>query len=91
MSKINSISIATSERYALALFELAREDSDLDKIKQDTKDLLDLYKSSEEMQDFIKNPTQDLKIQLYFVEKISEIMKFSTTLKNFLSILVNKR
>tara|TARA_B110000971_G_scaffold147410_1_gene150589 strand:- start:975 stop:1532 length:558 start_codon:yes stop_codon:yes gene_type:complete len=91
LSKINSISIVTSERYALALFELAREDSDLDKIKQDTKDLLDLYKSSEEMQDFIKNPTQDLKIQLYFVEKISEIMKFSTTLKNFLSILVNKR
>tara|TARA_B100001063_G_C16724752_1_gene535691 strand:- start:480 stop:1037 length:558 start_codon:yes stop_codon:yes gene_type:complete len=91
LSKINTFSIVASERYALALYELAKEDNDLEKTDQDSRDLLSLYKSSDEVKYFIKNPTQDLKIQLSFVEKISEIMKLSKTLKNFLSILVSKR
>ena len=91
MSKTNTFSIVASERYALALYQLAKEDNDLEKTDQDSRDLLSLYKSSDEVKYFIRNPTQDLKIQLSFVEKISEIMKLSKTLKNFLSILVNKR
>jgi F-type H+-transporting ATPase subunit delta len=80
-----------SGRYALALYELSKENSDLDKIEQGVEDFLQLYKSSEEIKYFIKNPTQDLKAQLEVVEKISKVMNFSTNLKNFICVLINKR
>ena len=91
MSSNRSFSTETSERYARALFELAKEDSNLINIEKNMKELLKIFKLNKEFQNFIKNPTQSINNQLLAVNKISEAMTFSKSLKNFLSLLVVKR
>ena len=91
MSSNKSFSTETSERYALALFELSRENSELDIIEKNVSDFLELYSSSKELENFVKNPTQLYINQITVIKEISTIMKLSQTLEKFLSILVVKR
>ena len=91
MSSLKSFSTETSERYARALFELAKENSELDLIERNAENLIELYDKSEDLKNFIKNPTKDLKVQDQAIDKISEMMKFTKTFKNFLLVLVQKR
>ena len=91
MSSNKSFSAETGERYARALFELAKENSELDSIEINLKELKTVYQENEELKKFIKNPTQSFQNQLNVINKISEIMNFTKILKNFLSILVTKR
>ena len=88
MSSNKSFSTETSERYALALFELSKENSELDTVEKNVRDFLELYISSQELENFVKNPTQ---LYINQIKEISKIMKFSQTLEKFLSILVVKR
>ena len=55
------------------------------------QELLNIYDSSSELRNFIKNPTHSFANQLAAVESITKKMEFSLTIKNFLSILVIKR
>ena len=48
MSTSKSFSNETSERYARALFELANENSEIDKIENNLNDFLSAYNRSEE-------------------------------------------
>ena len=91
MSSNKSFSSQTSSRYAKAIFELAYENNELDIIEKNMQELLKIYESSSELQNFIKNPTHSFANQLEVVKKITEKMKFSLTIKNFLSVLVVKR
>ena len=91
MSSNKSFSTETSERYALALFELSRENSELDIVEKNVCDFLELYNSSQELENFVKNPTQLYTNQIRVIKEISKIMKFSQNLEKFLSILVVKR
>jgi F-type H+-transporting ATPase subunit delta len=81
----------TSERYARALFAVASENSEVDKIENNLNDFLNLYNSSAEFKNFIKNPTQTTENQLNVINIISEKLGFSKNLKNFLYLLVKKR
>ena len=91
MNSNKSFSTETSERYALALFELANENSELEKVENNIKELLRIYEINEELENFIKNPTHPIVSQLQVIQKISKTMNFPKTLNNFLSILVTKR
>ena len=91
MSSNKSFSTETSERYALALFELSKENSELDIVEKNVSDFLELYSSSQELENFVKNPTQLYINQIRVIKEISKIMKFSQTLEKFFSILVVKR
>mgnify|MGYP001453440901 FL=1 len=91
MSSNKSFSTETSERYALALFELCKENSELDKVESNISDLLRIYDDNAELKNFLKNPTQSFSNQIKIVNQVSDIMKFSKTLNNFLLILVTKR
>ena len=91
MSSNKSFSTETSERYALALFELASENSEIEIIEKNTKELLSIYDTNEELENFIKNPTHSITNQLEVMQNISKIMNFSTILNNFLLVLVTKR
>ena len=91
MSSNKSFSTETSQRYALALFELANENSELETIEKNIKDLLKIYDMNKELESFIKNPTHSISNQLQFIQKFSKSMNFTRTLNNFLSILVTKR
>ena len=58
MSTNKSFSTETSERYSRALFEVAQESSELEKIENDIKNFASLLINSLEIKNFIHNPTQ---------------------------------
>ena len=91
MSSNKSFSSETTNRYALALYELAIEKSGLEAIVKDINELLVVYNTSEDFKNFIKDPTQSQSSQLELLNKISIEMNLSKITKNFLSILVGKR
>ncbi len=91
MSSKKSFSSETANRYSLALYELAEENSELSVVEKNINDLLFIYNSNEELKNFIKNPTQSQSNQLTLINKLSVEMNLSKIVKNFLSILVTKR
>ena len=80
MSGIKTFSNETSERYALALFELANEKSELEIIEKDITFLLEICKNNSDFNSFLKNPTNQLELQSKVFAEISKIMKLN---KNF--------
>jgi F-type H+-transporting ATPase subunit delta len=91
LSTNKSFSSETASRYALALYELAKENSELDAVEKNVNDILVIYNTSQDFKNFIKNPTQSQSIQLEIINKISNQMNLSKITINFLSVLVNKR
>ena len=67
MSTNKSFSSETSERYSRALFEVASESKELDKVENDVRNFQSLFNSSSEIKNFIQNPTQS-KIKLLYVQ-----------------------
>ena len=91
MSTNKSFSSETSERYSRALFEVAHESNELDKIENDIRHFQSLFNSSSEIKNFIQNPTQNKNIQNSVINLISEKLSFSKNLKNFFLLLIEKR
>ena len=91
MSSNKSFSTETANRYALALFELANENSELEIVEKNIQDLLQIYNSSSDLKNFIKNPTQSQFNQLKVIQELSSKMNLLKVVNNFLSILVTKR
>ena len=91
MSSNKSFSTETSERYSRALFEVCKESNELEKIESDVNKFLLILNSSSDVENFIKNPTQNLDQNSSVVNLLSEKLKFSKNLKNFLLLLIEKR
>ena len=91
MNANKSFSIETSERYSRALFEVAKEANDLEKVEQDIKIFQSLLKSSLEIKNFIQNPTHSKETQISVIRLLSEKLKFSKNLSNFAFLLIEKR
>ena len=91
MSSNKSFSSETANRYALALYELAEENSELQVVERDAKELLVIYNTSDDLKNFLMNPTQSQSNQLDVLNKITNEMNLSKLVKNFLSILITKR
>ncbi len=91
MSGTKTFSNETSERYALALFELANEKSELDVIEKDITFLLDICRRNSDFNSFLKNPTNQLELQSKVFTEISKLMKLNKNLSNFLQLIINKR
>ena len=91
MSSNKSFSSETTNRYALALYELAKENSELEVVEKNVNEVLAIYNTSEDLKNFIKNPTQSQSSQLEVLKKVSIGMNLSKITHNFLSILVSKR
>ena len=91
MSAHKSFSTETSERYSRALFEVAKEAGDLAKIETDIKIFKSLLENSLELKNFFNNPTQSINNQNNVNELLSKKLSFSKNLKNFFSLLIEKR
>ena len=91
MSSKKSFSSETANRYALALYELAKENSELEVVEKDVEELLAIYNTSADFKNFIKNPTQSQSSQLDILNKISVKTSLSKIVENFLSVLITKR
>ena len=72
MSTNKSFSTETSERYSRALFEVAQEASELEKIENDIKNFASLLINSLEIKNFIHNPTQSKDNQNNVIEELTE-------------------
>ena len=83
-----SFSSETANRYALALYELASENSELEAVEKNISELLNIYSTSEDLKKFIKNPTQSQSTQLEILNRISKQMNLTKIIQNFLSVLV---
>ncbi len=91
MNANKSFSTETSERYSRALFEVAQESGELEKIEADIKTLKVILKDSPELKNFLQNPTQSVETQINAIDILSKKLKFSKDLKNFIFLLIEKR
>ena len=91
MSTNKSFSTETSERYSRALFEVAKETNDLEKIEKDIQNFQFLLDNNSEIKNFIHNPTQSKENQNNVINLLSDKLNFSKNLKNFMFLLIEKR
>ena len=91
LSKDTGFSITSAERYSLALFELSEENNLLSQIEEQSSSILNLIGQSEDFSNLIKDPTTSQEDLLKVINTISEINKFESLFKNFLSFLIQKR
>ena len=91
MSTNKSFSTETAERYSRALFEVSKETGELEKVESDIKNFQLLLNSSEEIKNFIKDPTQNFGRQINMINLLAEKLRFSKNLKNFFLLLIDKR
>ena len=83
MSSNKSFSSETANRYALALYELAKENSELEVVEKNVNEVLAIYNTSKDLKNFIKNPTQSQSSQLEVLKKISVGMSLSKIILTF--------
>jgi len=90
LSSKSTFSNSTSKSYALALYELANENSDLDKVEEGVRNLGLLIEQSPDFKEMILSPTilKDDKKNVIF--SIADKNNFSNTLKKFLGFLSTK-
>ena len=91
MSKNKGFSITSTERYSLALYELASENNVISQVEDQSSSMLNLISSSKDFSNLIKDPTNSQEDLLKVLNIISENDKLESLLKNFLSFLVIKR
>ena len=70
MSSKSTFSNSTSRSYALALYELSKENSDLDKIETEMRSFEKLLKESSDFKEMILSPTvsKEEKKKCYFYD-----------------------
>ena len=91
MSTNKSFSTETSERYSRALFEVAQEASELERIENDINNFASILNNSQEIKNFIHNPSQSKENQNNALKLLAEKLNFSKNLKNFMFLLIEKR
>tara|TARA_B100001121_G_scaffold310052_1_gene339288 strand:- start:1485 stop:2033 length:549 start_codon:yes stop_codon:yes gene_type:complete len=88
---MKSFSKETAERYSLALFELASENSELDAIEKNIGEILELFEINHDLYNFLRNPTISTDKQEKMITKISDIMQINEIMKNFMLLLIKKK
>tara|TARA_B100000686_G_scaffold271502_1_gene288238 strand:+ start:36 stop:593 length:558 start_codon:yes stop_codon:yes gene_type:complete len=90
LSSKSTFSNSTSRSYAIALYELSKESSELDSVENGMKSLNELINQSSQFKEMILSPTilkEDKRNVLY---AIADSNNFSKTLKKFLGFVAIK-
>ena len=90
MSSKSTFSNSTSKSYALALYELSKENSELDKIEEEMKSIERLLKESFDFKEMILNPTIAKEDKANVIFYLADQNNFSKSLKRFLGFVANK-
>ena len=90
MSSKSTFSNSTSRSYALALYELSKENSEVDKIETEMKSVRQLIKDSPDFKEMILSPTVSKEDKKNVIFKLVEKNNFSINSKNFLGIVALK-
>ena len=90
MSSKSTFSSSTSKSYAIALYELSKENSELNKVEEDIKGLNQLLSDNSNFKGMISSPVvaKEDKKNVMFV--IADRNNFSANLKKFLGFVANK-
>ena len=75
MSSNLTFSNLTSQRYARALYEIAQENSEVDKTETEIKNLKILLSTSKDFKNMVSNPTIGKNEQTEAINKISEYLR----------------
>ena len=90
MSTKSTFSNSTSKSYAVALYELAKENEELDKTEEGMKGLDLLLKDNSNFREMILNPTVTKEDKKDVILKIANKYNFSIILKRFLGFVAIK-
>tara|TARA_Y100000590_G_scaffold460274_1_gene619251 strand:+ start:16 stop:573 length:558 start_codon:yes stop_codon:yes gene_type:complete len=90
LSSKSSFSNSTSQSYALALYELAKENSELKQVEDKVKSLKKLLKESPDFREMISSPTIIKEDKKNVLSKIADTNNFSKILKRFLGFVAIK-
>ncbi len=90
MSSKSTFSNSTSKSYALALYEISKESSELNKTETEMKSLHALLNESSDFKEMILSPTVKKEDKKNVIISIAEKNNFSENLKKFLGFLAIK-
>ena len=90
MSSKSTFSNSTSKSYALALYELSKDNSELDKIENEMKSFAHLLKESSDFKEMILSPTISKEDKKNVILAIADKNNFSQNLKKFLGFVALK-
>ena len=90
MSSKSTFSNSTSKSYALALYELAKENSEINKVEDGMYGLKTLLSESFDFKEMILNPVVGKEEKKEVIFKIADQYNFCQTLKKFLGFLTAK-
>lgn len=91
LSSSNVFSGIAVRRYALAFYELSKENNELEKAETEVNAIKNLIKSHSEFRNMIASPTIDKIDQINALKQLSEKFSFTKTFKNFLEFIASKR
>ncbi len=91
VSEPASISSGIAQRYATAIFEIARDNNDLDKLETGVADLGAALADSEDLRELIASPVYSRDAQGKAVAAIADKMGLPVVLKNTLGLMAEKR
>ena len=90
MSSKSTFSNSTSKSYALALYELAKENSELNKVEDGMNGIKALLNESFDFKEMILNPTVTKEEKNKVITKMVAQYSFCQRLKKFLGFLIKK-
>jgi len=90
LSSKSTFSNSTSKSYALALYELAKENSELNKVEEGIKGLKTLLNESSDFNEMVLNPIIKKEKKNQIVIEMADRYNFCRTLKKFMSFLTIK-
>jgi len=90
MSAKSTFSNSTSKSYALALYELAKENSELSNVEDGMSGLKKLLNDNSNFKEMISSPTAGKEEKTKIMFGIADKYNFSQTLKNFLGFITIK-
>jgi len=90
LSSKSTFSNSTSKSYATALYELSKENSELDKVENGMKSLNKLLNESSDFKEMILSPTVAKEDKKNVIFAIADQNNFSQILKKFLGFLAIK-
>ena len=90
MSSKSTFTNSTSRSYALAIYELAQENSELNEVENGMNSLKELLNKSSDFKEMILNPIVTKEEKNNVITEIINRSSFCQTLKKFLRFLINK-
>ena len=91
VSEPASISSGIADRYATAIFELARDAGSLDRLETNLDDLAAALDDSADMRALVASPVLSRDVQAKAIAAIADKMELVTELRNGMAVMASKR